>query len=340
MHGHGARSELWDPSLNKEITTKPCQAHRVLKPHHAHDSGFNPIVRSWGFLEKQRNHKKEKNYWENYGFSMIDYSKVEDSGTPGVPGELEILLNNLLGVCSYSVQLADVLRGLGNEPGLRGFALTVDTVMKMSALYTRIDSGVPTVLMGESGCGKSAVVRYLAKFLGIADFVLDVHGGLTEDDIVKFVSDAVFLAKSDSKWKVWVFLDEINTASCVGLFRELVCDKSMRGCTLPSNLRVFAACNPYRKKSKCHETGGLELAPISDKLSCPLPIADLVYAVYPLPQSLIMSAWDFGMLSKTEEKRYVQAILKALPFQSLEERPMHCCMVSVVLWLLLTSYWF
>ena len=51
-----------------------------------------------------------------------------------------------------------------------------------------------------------------------------------------------------------------------------------------------------------------------------------------------MSAWDFGMLSKTEEKRYVQAILKSLPFDSMEERPMHCCMVAVVLWLLLASH--
>ena len=48
------------------------------------------------------------------------------------------------------------------------------------------------------------------------------------------------------KEMAYVFLDEINTASCMGLFKEIICDHSMRGTKLPSNLIVIAACNPYR----------------------------------------------------------------------------------------------
>ena len=73
--------------------------------------------------------------------------------------------------------------------------------MKMTALYIRITSGVPVVLMGESGCGKSAVVSFLATFLGIRVFTLDVHGGLEEEDVVEFVSGAVANAYGPSRWK-------------------------------------------------------------------------------------------------------------------------------------------
>ena len=188
-----------------------------------------------GYWEKQPNSKKEKADWEKVGFWIANIS--EESRSSSEPGELEILLNNLLGVCPDQGLLAFALKHLDAHPGLKGFALTVDTVLKMTALYIRINSGVPTVLMGESGCGKSAVIRYLALFCDISAFVLDVHGGLAENDIVEFVSEAVAAAFSNPAGKVWVFLDEINTASCVGLFRELVCDRSMKGTALPPNLR-------------------------------------------------------------------------------------------------------
>ncbi len=44
------------------------------------------------------------------------------------------------------------------------------------------------------------------------------------------------------------FLDEVNTCNCMGLFKEIVADRSMNGVPLPANLEIIAACNPYRKK--------------------------------------------------------------------------------------------
>ena len=262
------------------------------------------------------------------------------SGTPEHPGDGEILLNNIFGLFESNWDFTRHLRRLQRDPRIKTFALTVDNVMKMTALYIRITSGVPVVLMGESGCGKSAVVSFLATFLGIRVFTLDVHGGLEEEDVVEFVSGAVANAYGHPDEDVWTFLDEVNTASCVGLFRELVCDRSMRGTKLPENLRIFAACNPYRLKKKFHETSGLVLnlpeANSCNSYSQPnvpqlTPLTDLVYAVYPLPQSLIACAWDFGMLSRKEEERYVHAILKSLDFDADEPRPMRRLMAVVVL---------
>lgn len=41
-----------------------------------------------------------------------------------------------------------------------------------------------------------------------------------------------------------------------GLFKEIICDGAVNGKPLPSNLRVVAACNPYRLKKRIGGGGG------------------------------------------------------------------------------------
>lgn len=42
-------------------------------------------------------------------------------------------------------------------------------------------------------------------------------------------------------------------------------------------------------------------------------LQDLVYAVHPLPRSILEYVWDYGRLSPSEEERYIRAILATLP---------------------------
>lgn len=102
----------------------------------------------------------------------------------------EILLNKIFGMCDNTQALLQHVNQVRRDPRLLRFALTVDNILKMVALYHRVTSGVPVVIMGESGCGKSAVVCFLAKFLRLRVFTLDVHGGLEEEDILKFMDEA------------------------------------------------------------------------------------------------------------------------------------------------------
>jgi hypothetical protein len=46
-----------------------------------------------------------------------------------------------------------------------------------------------------------------------------------------------------------LFFDEANTTEAIGLITEIMCDKSMEGkkLNLCENLKIVAACNPYRK---------------------------------------------------------------------------------------------
>lgn len=40
-----------------------------------------------------------------------------------------------------------------------------------------------------------------------------------------------------------------------GLFKEIICDETLGGTPLPRNLRVVAACNPYRLRTDATKDG-------------------------------------------------------------------------------------
>ena len=185
------------------------------------------------------------------------------------------------------------------------FVLTIDNIMKMLAVWFRVGSKIPVVIMGETGCGKTFSISYLAAFLNIAFHKLDVHGGISDKDVVDFVRPVIDECLASPDTPVWCFLDEINTCDSLGLFKEMICDKSMKGSVLPDNLVILAACNPYRYQPKeSKPSAGLQLAgskPVGERL---------VYVVRQLPETLYEFIWDYGTLNPAEERRYIQSMLK------------------------------
>ena len=169
--------------------------------------------------------------------------------------------------------------------------------------------------MGETGCGKTFSIRYLSAFLQIDFRQLDVHGGITDADVVDFmVNNVLPLCQQTEGKQVWCFLDEINTCDSLALFKEMICDKSMQGFLLPPNLVILAACNPYRNKND-----------LMDEFSCglqgPVSVAGgmnkLVYVVKDLPDTLYDYMWDYGTLNIKEEMRYITSMLR----QSFDQEP-------------------
>jgi hypothetical protein len=73
--------------------------------------------------------------------------------------------------------------------------------------------------LGETGSGKTFSITYLSKFLDIQYAKMDVHGGVSERDIIEFMVEPLAWCK---KGKVWVFFDEINTCRCMHLFKEML----------------------------------------------------------------------------------------------------------------------
>ena len=71
---------------------------------------------------------------------------------------------------------------------LKSLVFTLDNFMKLVLIYLRIRAFMPIVLMGETGVGKTSLVEFIAKIIDAEFKVLNIHAGITEEDIIKFVS--------------------------------------------------------------------------------------------------------------------------------------------------------
>eukprot|EP01083_Nonionella_stella_P238378 835382_1 len=214
------------------------------------------------------------------------------------------------------------------------YALTYDNMLKMIAIYFRVKANIPVILMGETGCGKTSLLNYLAKAADIEIERADVHGGFTAKHIrskmrewikkanrkISEADEAIAMRLAQSSGlmddnvsrdiilrqeleqyqmkktsDLWIFLDEINTSPDIGYFKEILCDGYFDGKPLPCNMKVIAACNPYRKRNIEH---------LSMQLIQNDPLAQYMYRVYPLPSTMKEYVWMFGSLSKNDEEMY------------------------------------
>ena len=210
------------------------------------------------------------------------------------------------------------------------YELTMDNVKKILAIQMRLRCGIPIVIMGETGCGKTRLIRYMcalqANLPGHKNIILmKVHGGVTKTDIINKVREAERrdaqnrTMPSTRKIQTVLFFDEANTTEALGLIKEVMCDRRINGRKverLGSSLQVVAACNPYRKHTaemiERLEAAGLGYHVKSDKTEDTfghIPLRQLVYRVHALPDSMKPLVWDFGQLDQNTERLYIRQIV-------------------------------
>uniref|UniRef100_A0A1I8HL83 CARD domain-containing protein n=1 Tax=Macrostomum lignano TaxID=282301 RepID=A0A1I8HL83_9PLAT len=189
-----------------------------------------------------------------------------------------------------------------DEPsgGSGRYAITADNFLKMVLISLRIDCDVPVLIIGETGCGKTSLIRFLSK-----EQIIHTAQSAAEEAreliIKRKTSDKIRDTKT-----VWLFLDEINTCDHLGMLKELICHRRLLGAPLPPNLRFLAASNPYRLRDPdAALTAGFRLAEREhDRMR------HLVYRVNPLPESILDLVWDFGRLRDTDEEQYIKRMLR------------------------------
>uniref|UniRef100_W5N5V3 RING-type E3 ubiquitin transferase n=1 Tax=Lepisosteus oculatus TaxID=7918 RepID=W5N5V3_LEPOC len=207
------------------------------------------------------------------------------------------------------------------------YELTADNVMKMLAIHMRFRCEIPVIIMGETGCGKTRLVRFLCDLQKGGHptenmKLVKVHGGTTAEMIYQKVEEAQILAKKNKnqfELDTVLFFDEANTTESIFAIKEVLCDRTVRGQPLKPNtgLKIVAACNPYRKHSpemiRRLELAGLgyrvKAGETEDRLGN-VPLRQLVYRVQPLPPSMVPLVWDFGQLSDFAELSYTRQIVQ------------------------------
>lgn len=227
------------------------------------------------------------------------------------------------------------------------YELTTDNMLKILAIEMRFRCGIPVIIMGETGCGKTRLIKFLSDLRrGSVEAetmkLVKVHGGTTPSMIYSKVKDAeraAFSNKIQHKLDTILFFDEANTTEAVSCIKEVLCDRTVDGEHLheDSGLHIIAACNPYRKHSQEMilrlESAGLgyrvSAEETADRLGS-IPLRQLVYRVHALPPSLIPLVWDFGQLNDSAEKLYIQQIVQRL-VDSIVVDQSDTCMIADVL---------
>ena len=193
-----------------------------------------------------------------------------------------------------------------NDPG---YILTADNFLKMMLIYKRVGARIPVIIMGETGVGKTSLIRYLVKNILHEELrIYGIHAGVTTRHMLETINGYNEEAKT-SKGRIWIFLDEFNTTDAIGLLYEVICNRKMLGKPLSDSLIFVAACNPYRMKNKkiCFdENVGIR----KDKLVSQGNKFRLLYTVHPLPETMLNYVWDFGELTPQDEQKYISTILE------------------------------
>ena len=244
-------------------------------------------------------------------------------------------LKEILGIDNPNISFKEIIGD---------YVITADNFVKMILILIRIRSNIPVIMMGETGCGKTSLIRKLSEMKNEGKQklkILNIHAGTNDEDIINFINNDVvpeankiteeekeikekFLEKKQyfEDTKLWVFLDEINTCKSMGLISELMCKHTCQGVPLPENIAFIAACNPYRIREKKDgvEKIGLDInqahnqkKQLNQKEIQEIEssrLNDLVYRVNPLPHSLLNFVFYFGKLKPEDEINYIKSIIK------------------------------
>ena len=195
------------------------------------------------------------------------------------------------------------------------YVFTHDNFIKMIMINLRMNAKVPLVIMGETGCGKTSLIKALANLKKADMIIFNIHAGIDNSKILDFVKENNLLEDDENKFKrdyskiknIWVFLDEVNTSNSLGLFSEMMIKRTILGKPIKKNVSFIAACNPYKKNDDNSESQpGLNPSQHLDSKK----IKKLAYSVNPLPYSLLNFVFYFGHLENRNENKYIENMLE------------------------------
>jgi len=186
------------------------------------------------------------------------------------------------------------------------YVITKDNFKKMVLILYRIIAKIPVILMGETGCGKTALIKKLNQLLNNGKETLEtinIHPGIDDEFLIKKMNDINKKAKENPKEELWVFFDELNTCNSLALLTEIFINRSYNSNELNNNIKIIGACNPYRKRRENKNICGL---------THPSDENELIYAVNILPQSLMYYVFNFSSINSEDEKKYISSIISEL----------------------------
>ena len=197
--------------------------------------------------------------------------------------------------------------------GLDNYVITEDNYKKMILLFYRISANIPVIIMGETGFGKTYLIKKVSQILNKGQELLEfinIYPGITEEEIITKMKEINLKAKNLQK-ELLIFFDNINACSSLAVITEIFVKRTFNGEKTEENIRLIGACNPYRIRVFSTEDFGITREENEYDTS--------VYKVEQLPQSLLYFVFNFGVLNDEDEKEYIKSIIYKL-FNKEEEK--------------------
>ncbi|XP_065188617.1 uncharacterized protein LOC135819352 [Sycon ciliatum] len=145
-------------------------------------------------------------------------------------------------------------------------------------------------------------------------FKLLIHPGISKQALVAFMEAPRVLAARCPDQEVVVFFDEVNTSSCLGVFKEMLIDRMLDGKPIEDNIFFISAINPSLAKPAGRAVASSTPAMPSAAGQQHDANADFidafrqVYFVHDLPEVMNQLKWVYGSLSTEQElKEYIVA---------------------------------
>ena len=271
---------------------------------------FNKDGQSLSIISNCNKSTKEyqdlKDLWNSQTFGnnvkreLIDYKSLSH----------EEFLHEIKKLFSLDLMSYEEIKTLCETSG--NYIFVSDNYIKMVRILLNIEAKIPTILMGETGVGKTKLMEILSTLYGKGNSkwkILQIHAGITDQDIVDFIDNITTEYEQDNNNDlVWIFLDEINTCNSLGLISEIMCNHTYLGKKINNNFVFIGACNPYRLLTKKMRESGLVYYNMKDNSK----LNNLVYTVNPLPHSLLNFVFDFGNLREEDEQKYISNTIKSI----------------------------
>ena len=223
------------------------------------------------------------------------------------------------------------------------YVFTADNFIKLILILTRVRANIPVIMMGETGCGKTSLLRVLSKLQNQGELkmkIKNIHAGIEEEDIVSFINQIEYDFEKEINEKIQI--EQIN-------FYENKKEYELKGKRFYDEIQYFEkfredlpklwvffdeinTCNCLGLLSEilCHHTcrGRKIRDDIVFFAACnPYRLItkqieevgllnkkkhkrrNYVYSVNPLPHSLLNFVFDFGNLKRDDEYKYIISIV-------------------------------
>ena len=277
---------------------------------------LTPLIFTW----KEKN-KEKKKYYKLY-LSDEYLSKKSKSSDYLIELKTILLLDNPIEIDEKDkkVEKKENYKKSGLIPlseiiNKDNYVITNDNFRKMILILYRVIANVPVILMGETGCGKTFLIKKLNQLINNGEEnleIININPSINDKILIKKMREINDKAKKDRKKKLWIFFDELNTCDSMSLLAEIFINRSFNAIPLENNLKIIGACNPYREKKLNKIKSGLQ-HPDDENKNKP------IYLVNLLPQSLFYYVFNFGSLEKSDEEKYISSIIAHL-FSEKEEK--------------------